>query len=371
LASDPDVVFLDDDNLAGFSGNLLLEKIYSWFVSNPGKGLFITSNEPIRFKDCYGYRLDGKYYYPPFNDYSSPQYLNWQHKADLAGMSLRSKHDGQSIGAVVSDLSWNNNKGNLRQFELIPGFDSDALPPITQNLEKTGSMECSAYDKLSPVQKKWIREYKGEYYYGGGGHRKFHVAITKNFEKTTCKTIALEMIEYNSPFSGKQIDSFSMNQLIYVLNYAHDQGGRRIILINQTSYSTEQLLIQIKAQLPTSESERSWSRLELLLCETEDTIFSRDQYNGHIDVAPPKRFLPEERSHGFHGLLMRNRRLKDSTRNKDVIFGATLEDPELLSILSKFQLSFFGPEKPFYRRTRVRLPIELPARLLNCYGEKK
>jgi len=37
LATDPDAIFLDDDNLTGYSGNLLLEKIYSWYVSHQGK----------------------------------------------------------------------------------------------------------------------------------------------------------------------------------------------------------------------------------------------------------------------------------------------------------------------------------------------
>ena len=311
LATDPDVVFLDDDNLAGFSGKLLLEKIYSWFVINPGKGLFITSNEPIRFKDCYGYKLDGKYYYPPFNDYNSPQYLNWQHKADLAGVSLRSRREGQSIGAIVSDISWKTNEGTLGQVELIPAFDEyEELYPIRQSLLKTGSMNCSAYDKLQPVQQRWIGVHKAggnfEYSFSGQSHyiEPYLIANPLKFEKTTCKTIALEMREYNSFYSEKSIASTSMDQLIRVLNYAHDQGGRRIILINQTSYSMEQLLIQIKAQLPESESERTWSRLVLLLCETENTIFSYDQFNGHIEVAPPKRSLPHESSHGFNSLSM-------------------------------------------------------------------
>jgi hypothetical protein len=104
------------------------------------------------------------------------------------------------------------------------------------------------------------------------------------------------------PLSGKQINSNSMNQLISVLNYAHDQGGRRIILINHTSFSTERLLIQIKDQLLKSESERIWPRLILLLCETKDSIFSYDQYNGYIEVAPSKRTLLQESSHNFEGV---------------------------------------------------------------------
>ncbi|HEL9716989.1 TPA: ATP-binding protein [Legionella pneumophila] len=384
LSSDPDVVFLDDDNLAGFSGNLLLEKIYSWYVSNPGKGLFITSNEPIRFKDCYGYKLDRKYYYPPFNDYNSPQYLNWQHKSDLAGMSLRSKRDGQSIGAIVSDLSWKTNERNLGQIELIPGFDSDDLPAISRALQKTGSMQCRAYDNLRLVQKKWIRENKGQYW-DQRGHHTFHVAITKHFEKTTYKTIALELREYNDSYFGKEIDSDSIDQLIRVLNYAHDQGGRRIILINQTSYSREQLLIQIKAQLPKSESERTWSRLMLLLCETEDSIFSYDQFNGHIEVAPPERSLLQESSHDFEGLSMFKRRptrlstqrmgrgllfnsflpLEGSAHENNSTFGTPLQDLDLQSILSKIQLSFFSAEKPSVKLKGIE-PSKSEANVQKC-----
>jgi hypothetical protein len=46
------------------------------------------------------------------------------------------------------------------------------------------------------------------------------------FEKTTYKTIALEMREdiYEYSENRKEIDFNSMNQLIKVLNYAHDQG---------------------------------------------------------------------------------------------------------------------------------------------------
>ena len=216
LAQDPDAVFLDDDNLAGFSGNLLLEKIYSWYVSNPGKGLLITSNEAIRFNKCYGYKLDGKYYYPPFNEYCSPQYLNWQYKTDLAGESLRSKRDGQSIGAIVSDLSWKAHEGNLGPIELIPGFDNEEeLVPIRQSLRDTDSLDCPAYKKLRPVQQQWlhVHEAGGMYeFINGRSHYEapYLTANPSQFEKTIHKTIALELREYNSFFSGKKIDYYSM-----------------------------------------------------------------------------------------------------------------------------------------------------------------
>ncbi len=310
LASDPHAVFLDDDNLASFSGNLLLEKIYSWFVSNPGKGLFITSNEPIGFGDCYGYKLDRKYYYPPFNDYFSPQYLNWLHKEGLAGISLRSKRDGQSIGAVVSDASWKTHQARLGEVELIPGFDdNEELAPIRQSLRETGLLACDAYNQLRPIQKQWIKlfQVKGHYMMSPSGEssyiKPFLNVMPLQFEKTTCKTIALEIKEYNHFLCGKTIDDSSMRQLISVLNYAHDQGGRRVILINQTSYSPEALRSQIQAQLPKAESERTWARLQVLLCESEDSVFSLDEFNGHIETGHPVKPLPEKCSHGVNSEL--------------------------------------------------------------------
>jgi hypothetical protein len=287
LATDPDVIFLDDDNLAGFSGNLLLEKIYSWYVQHSGKGLFITSNEPISFKNCYGHKLDGQYDYPPFTHYHSSQYLNWHQKTDLAGESLRLKRDGQSIGAIVSDSSWKMNKYKLEHIEFIPAFDDEEIVPIRQSLRTTGSVG-SAYDKLSAIQKKWIdvHEVGGMYTFSGDGQANYEephlTANPSKFEKTTSKTIALEIREYHSLFDGKEIDYFSMDQLIRILNYAHDQGGRRIILINQTSFNAEELLNQIKKKLPSTERERTWSRLKLLLCETENSIFEHNEFNSHI-----------------------------------------------------------------------------------------
>jgi hypothetical protein len=293
LASNPDAIFLDDDNLTGFSGNLLLEKIYAWYVEHLGKGLFITSNEPICFKKCYGYELDRQYHYPPFSPYHSSQYLNWQYKMDLTGESLRRKQDGQSIGAIVSDSSWKINQNRLPSIELIPAFDEDDLVPIRRSLRNTGSMG-SAYDKLRPIEQRWIHvhEVGGDYSFFGGGcyyEERYLTANPSKFEKTTYKTIALEIKEFNSSYFGKTIDYHSMDQLMRVLNYAHDQGGRRIILINQTSFSTEQLLAQIKKELPSSERERTWSRFMLLLCETEDSIFKHEQFNGHIENSIPKK----------------------------------------------------------------------------------
>lgn len=302
LAENPDAVFLDDDNLSGFSGNLLLEKIYAWYAKNPGKGLYITSNEPVSFKKCYGHKLDG-YQPPPFTHYDSPQYLNWQVRENLGGSSLRSRKDGQSIGAIVNEAIFERQKEHLIDFELVPAFDVDSeMVPISQALRAGKAIHaCEAYQRLKPIQKKWLDVFKTAGYYrstyGSGGYRPIYepphwsVAPLK-FEKTSCKTIALELMEYNSQYSGKSINSDCMEQLLRILNYVHDQGGRRLILINKTSYSPEEFLAQIKKHLPKAEKERTWSRLMLLLCETDETIFGFDEFNGRMENLVSEKPLP-------------------------------------------------------------------------------
>ncbi|MDP1602561.1 MAG: hypothetical protein Q8M03_04785 [Legionella sp.] len=325
LESDLDAVFLDDDNLSGFSGNLLLEKMYSWYVQQGGKGLFITSNKTINFEQCYGHKLDG-YHYPPFNDYNSLQYQNWLHKTDLAGESLRSRREGQSIGAIVSDSVWKNKENTLGPIELVPAFyDYEQLVPIRVEVRHNGSINCSAYHKLRPVQKQWIRVQRtGESETSINGKAKYTESYftvnSANFEKTLYKTIALEIIESDTFFFGKIVDSTIIHQLIRVINYAHDEGGRRVILINQTRLNSEELLQEIKQQLPDSEVERTWSRLMLLLCETEESIFAHDEFNGVIETVIPERPILEEKSErlNFSSIFSNalNRREKTPSNSK-------------------------------------------------------
>lgn len=193
--------------------------------------------------------------------------------ADFVDESLGAKHDGQSIGAIVSDLAWKTNEKTLGPIELIPAFDdSKELAPIRRSLQKTGSLDCNEYHRLRPVQQRWIdvteRLGRCDVY---GLNKDFLVANPLKFEKSSCTTIAIEMTEIS--YCRKEISIMCMEQLIRVLNYAHDHGGKRIIIINQTSFNTEQFLVQMKAQLQGSEIERTWSRLMLLLSETEDSIF--------------------------------------------------------------------------------------------------
>jgi len=149
------------------------------------------------------------------------------------------------------------------------------------------------------------------------------MANINTFEKTQCKTIALEITAYDSYEPERKINYSPMSQLIRVLNYAHDQGGRRVILINQTGLSPEQLLVQIKKQLPVAERERTWSRFMLLLCETEKTIFEFDQFNDLIEepVVPEKKSATQNADTSFNRLLTslkesRNRFSTDSRAGK-------------------------------------------------------
>lgn len=215
----------------------------------------------------------------------------------MARVSLRSERYGQSIGAIVSDLSWKTNESLLGQIELIPTFESEKLVTIRQSLSETNSLNYSAYDQLSPIQKQWIHVHlTGEKYYASFKYpqdKRHYTANPLKFKKSAYKTIALEMREDNDSCRGKIIALNSMDQLICVLNYAHVQRGRRIILINQTTFSSEELLIKIKAQLPESERKQTLYRLELLLCKTEDSIFSYDQFNGLIGNAPFKGLIED------------------------------------------------------------------------------
>jgi hypothetical protein len=286
LSANPDVVVLDDDNLAGYCGRVLLEKIYAWYLAAPGRGLFITSNVVISFQNCYGYKSDKTYHYPPFADYHSVQYLNWIHKTGLAGKSLRMQRDGQSIGAIVSVSAFNAHEAQLGEIELIPAFnESEDLVPIRCSLRSTGELG-PAYDKLSPIQQRWISKHKtiaASGYLGNGEPYYIEPYLTVNvnkFEKTCYKTIAVEINTSNCRFFGVHV---KLDQLISVLNYAYDKGGVRVILINKTEFGLDDLLIKIKAELPSSEQERTWSRLNLLLCENENTIFDYDQFKGRVE----------------------------------------------------------------------------------------
>lgn len=283
LQDNPDAVFLDDDNLIGYSGQVLLEEVYSWYVHNATKGLFITSNEVVTFKTCYGLKVDKKYYPTPFPGYTSYAYQNTIVRRGLTGKSLRAKpvlnseltddnkikllctcRPQQSVGIIITKEAFEASKFKLGALELIPAVDNDKLTSIRESLmntETTGPV----YEKLSDLQKNWLRQYEVPGIYLRSIHRPAHIGINvKPFEKTDYKIIAIEFIPYKNSDGEITINDESMQQLIRVINYVHDMGGKKVIIINDTGFSIEELIKQIKQQIPEREKKRTIARFENL-----------------------------------------------------------------------------------------------------------
>jgi len=297
LNESTDAVVLDDDNLAGYAGKVLLEEIYSWFVLNPGRGLYITSNEELSFDTLYGIRLDESYDCVPFPGYHSPQYVNTILRTELNGASLRkTRFDRallpvaeveqmealaalqlpQSAGVVVGFDAYEKGKKHLGDnVEFIPGFQS--LSPITMSLVSTGTLG-QAYDELTPIQKQWLEEWMSSGGLVNYTYNKCKTACSippskprkcikvKSFVHTHSPVIAVELLEDIHWSDKKIVHDTCFRQLMSVINFAHDQGGKRVVIINNTdTFSNEALLEQIIKQVPESEKERTTDRLRLLL----------------------------------------------------------------------------------------------------------
>jgi hypothetical protein len=294
LTSQPDVVFLDDNNLIGYAGKVLLEELYAWYVNYPNKGLFITSNEKISFKDCYGAQLDGAYHFPPFPGYTSPQYINMISHSGLSGKSMRltpvstimafSDEEritalvnycrGASVGIIVSSEVYQAQKYQLPNVELVPAFPEGIFNPMTKSLISNGKLGPT-YNDLTPEQKKYTKRFPvnknkfingriimtDEYWYTG--------INVRTFERTNCNVIAVELL-HATHYSGKDIiNKDCLDQLLRVINYAYDSGGRKIILVNKTKFSHSEMLDKIKEDIPKREKERTLARIDALFFSPE------------------------------------------------------------------------------------------------------
>lgn len=172
-------------------------------------------------------------------------------------------------------------------------FENRMTMSFSKYEQKTG-MPGPVYEALRPIEKAWLHTYEcgGMYTINSWGKTDYekpwtNIGVNK-FEKTSCKTIVLEIgeMDFGRFCGGKRIDPDSIRQLLRVLNYAHDQGGRRVILINLTRFDAETLIQKIKQALPSTQCERTWSRLTCLLSETATTIFQYTEFNDRIPEAP-------------------------------------------------------------------------------------
>ncbi len=309
LASKPDAVFLDDDNLIDYAGQVLLEEFYRWYATTPGVGLFITSNEPITFKNCYGLKLDGKYDFPPFPGYVSPQYKNTKLFSDINGQSMRARPNFSimalptrdritaltacrceaSVGIIIDATSYESEKHRLASAEFIPAFES--LTPIRGSLRENGVFG-PAYDALTPIQKEWLIQFQIPDPLLNGEDKPYHPGIAvKPFEKSASSIIVIELLNMTLFFNEKIIDPDCLQQLLRVINYAHDTGGKRIILLNNTLFSDAEMLSKIKEAIPEREKARTLARINALLFSPQLTVPDQKEPATPTAEATPSSFF--------------------------------------------------------------------------------
>lgn len=291
LDEDPAAVFVDDNNLVGYAGKVIIEEVYRWYMTQSGKGVFITSNEPLSLADCYGYKLDKHYHFPPFLSYQSPNVVGMTTLSQLIGRTQRPALQAsvaelddaekikrlmalqvmdRSVGIVVAPSVYEQQAKQLGNVEYIPGFSEangeSLLTPIRYSLmhfETKGPV----YDKLSAVQKHWLHtfavpELTMHIKDGEIMTMPKHIGIApRHFESTSCPVIVIEL-QQNLVSYGSRSDCFK--RLLEVINVAHDTGGKKVIVINMTGLSHQELMEKVKSIIPKRERERTIARLDQL-----------------------------------------------------------------------------------------------------------
>ncbi len=288
LNENPDAVFLDDENLVGYAGKILLEECYSWYACHPGKALFITSNEMVSFKKCYGPKLDETFHFSPFPGYTSDAYQNTKVISGIKGKSLRAVLGDnsaaltdaekltallqcrleKSVGIIISQESFLSAEFNLNNMEYIPSIEN--LNKISESLASTRNLGPE-YETLNDHQKAWLKSYpifKKIYSQHDEAPEltdeiEYEGITIRKFEKTQFSVIAIEISIDNN---------YSLPQFLRVINYAHDQGNKKVIIINRTNSNPAELLIKIKEEINSKERERSMARIEALLSPPELTV---------------------------------------------------------------------------------------------------
>lgn len=290
LTPDIEVVFLDDDNLTGYAGTVLLAEVYRWYCTYPNKGLYITSNETISFKDCYGIQLNMSYDYPPFPGYHSPQYTNMHVFDQLIAPSLRptptmtikdcdnalklralmSAETTDSLGIIVSEDFFETIKEDIREKEWVAGTSEDILDEMRKQLRQTGG--CSnIYQTLTREQLKYLREFEAGgvtlFEFDGSSYMvpEFRSVTARVFECTPCEVIVVDLMPDKSYIKGMIVLHDSIMQLCSIVNFAHDQGERRVIFVNKTQFTEEELLSKIEREISLHDRERTMARLNQLL----------------------------------------------------------------------------------------------------------
>lgn len=280
LTDDIEVVFLDDINLIGYAGETLLAEIYSWYVVNSKKGLLITSNVEINFEKCFGVKFFGEVPVP-FLNYNSKKYENTLIFSSLQGNSLRLQpdykitdlsdeqkieallrcHTEQSIGIIISYEAYLAQKHLFNQdLEFVPAIDDKLLDSIQFSLRYENTSVADS-KQLDDKQKEWLEQF--EYYEGSDF---FEVVAPQQsvrvrpFEKSKHAFIAIEILSN----SRMEMNSECLCQMLRIIHYAHDHGGKKLIVINRTSFSSSVCLEKMKEKIGGREKERTISRMNTI-----------------------------------------------------------------------------------------------------------
>jgi hypothetical protein len=195
--------------------------------------------------------------------------------SDPERMTVLNKcRSGASVAIIVGAEYYKLWNRSLSDVELVPAFPKGTFTPMAQSLARDGTLG-PAFNDLSPDQKKYTKRfpvYKQENKNGWviiTGIYLYQGIYIKAFEKTDRKIIVVELLD-DTDYSGKEIiQDNCLAQLLRVINYAHDCGGKRVVFLNNTKFSDEEMLSKIKDAIPEREKERTLARIDALLFSPE------------------------------------------------------------------------------------------------------
>ncbi len=289
-AENPDVIFLDDNNLVHYSGDALLEAVYAWCVTQQNKALFITANRMIDFARCFsgenkvfmphpGYGSLGYFNTIVLKKLQGPVYrrtadIDWSVVSDSARLDLLMRSASAcSLATIVREGPFQTFflQANKAEIEYMPLILDQELVPIRCALTEEPNIIPKEYFNLSEEKKRWVhlddvaKELLYSYLIGEDGKNRQFISnrncYVKFFANTDKRIIAIEI----SKPDGYNCHCFQ--NLLAVINYAHDQGGKRVIIVikQETRMSDAEFITAIKDEMPEAERERTSTRLNLLL----------------------------------------------------------------------------------------------------------
>lgn len=336
LAENPDAFFLDDVDPKSAAGQVLLAEVYAWYCRNPNKGLFITSSSTDDlFAHCYSSE-----HYPDYLDYTSAAYLGFSVPSYLEGPSMRPqlssaqvvetnvdelRHllvapmQGPACCRVITPATYAVHKKALVDAEFIPAFDSETeLKPI-QGALLGGQLTAVLAKRLAPLDeyntppvyqrmdgkhKSWLMVSKP--FESREAHNEpaqtleefvthsVPVLSVKHFQQTTQEIIVVEIKTETSSGANQEIrfqSDFLVN-LLRVVNYAFDMGNKKIIFLNHTTFSPQELLEQLIQAFPAENRESFRVRLGMMLAQPTPTLApaaALSEDDAYANLAKPKK----------------------------------------------------------------------------------